>query len=154
MNWFKTDSRRMDHDRELLLRSQAIVSDPELDMFFDELREEQAYRLTLRKKVLGLLELFSSDEQRFEQRRLQQRLESLLAVLRDLKILTSMHFLAFPRNQSERFCLHPDYFVLEIDAGSLERHAFYLQAETDLKDLVRKGDKAMTAFRRASRKLL
>jgi hypothetical protein len=154
MSWFKTDSRLIDRDRELLLRAQALAGEPELDAFLEALRDEQSYRLASRKKVLDFLQFFEAPERRFEQRRLQQRLGVLLAVLRDLKVFTAIHFLVFPRNQSERFCLHPDYFVLEADAGSLEEHAFYLQAEADLKALVVRGTEAAAAFWRAVHKTL
>ena len=152
MSWFKTDSRLIDRDRELLLRAEALAGESELDAFFDALRDEQSYRLALRKKVIDFLQFFEVPERRFEQRRLQRRLDVLLAILRDLKVFTAIHFLIFPRTQIERFCLHPDYFVLEADAGSLEEHAFYLQAETDLKVLVGRGTEAAAAFWRTAHK--
>ena len=154
MNWFKSDSRLLDHDRELFLRAQALLGESELDAFLDELRDERAYLLSLRQKVLTFLQFFEEEGRRFEQRRLQQRLAELLAVLRDLKAFTAIHFLAFPRNQGERFRLHPDYFVLEVDAASLEEHAFHLQADADLKALVSRGSEAAATFWRAVRKTL
>ena len=48
MSWFKTDSRLIDRDRELLLRAEALAGESELDAFFDALRDEQSYRLALR----------------------------------------------------------------------------------------------------------
>ncbi|MBE0596119.1 MAG: hypothetical protein IH614_02475 [Desulfuromonadales bacterium] len=156
MKWFKDDGAQ-EHDRQLYLQAEAIMGETDFDYFFDTLRTDRAYYTANRGRLLNYLKMLDSDEFRLHDRRLQARLLELQQALKDLKAHTGAHFLAFPRNQTGdniRFCLHPDYFILEANDVSLDEHGFYLKAERKLGEYVAKAVIRYEAFRTLAKKKL
>lgn len=149
MKWFR-GAKCSQEDKALFWASEELLKEEELGDFLSHLGEEKAFFGGERARVLEYLRFFESSRP-FVDRRVQEALTNLLGALRELKIVTAVHFLVFPRNQTGdnvRHCLHPDYFILGVEDGfSLDQHRFYLSAEEQMRHAAARTQEAYSAFR-------
>lgn len=149
MKWFR-GAKGSQEDKALFWASEELLKEEELEAFLSHLREEKAFYGIERAKVIEYLRFFESSRP-FVDRRVQEALANLVGALQELKVVTAVHFLVFPRNQTGdnvRHCLHPDYFILGVeDHFSLEQHRFYLNAEQQMRQAAQKTLDAYGAFR-------
>ncbi len=133
------------------------MGEEDLHLLLKLLKEEKAFFLNARRRLIDFVSFFIQGEHRFDDPRVQKPLESLLGALSELKIVTATHFFVFPRNQTGsnlRHCLHPDYFVLEMHDISIDEHQFFLKAERQLEETITKVVAAYETFRRQVRRRL
>lgn len=149
MNWFR-GAKGSQEDKALFWASEELLKEEELDDFLAHLREEKSFYGEERAKILEYLRFFESSRP-FVDRRVQEALVELIQALRELKVVTAVHFLVFPRNQTGgnlRHCLHPDYFILGVeDHFSLDQHRFYFNAEEQMRQAAARTAEAYKTFR-------
>ena len=156
MKLFK-NQKSLEQDRLSFAAAEAVMSEAEFTTFLEMLRTEKSFLTEPRAKCLELLKYLAAPESRFVSRRLREKAAALVTVLQELKILTSTHFLVFPRNQTGsnlRHSLHPDYFILEMTNVSLDQHEFHLKAERQLAQCVAATGDCYREYRDAARRQL
>ncbi len=156
MKWFKNE-KNLDQDRASFAAAEAVMSEAEFTSFLEMLRTEKSYLTETRAKCLELLKFLTAPASRFGSRKMREKATALVAALQELKILTTTHFLVFPRNQTGnnlRHSLHPDYFILEMTNVSLDQHEFHLKAERQLAECLATTSDCYREYRAAARRQL
>lgn len=154
--WFR-GAKGSEDDKELFRASEEILGEETLRAFLELLREEKTFYTGNRVVVLEFLRFFEEEGHRFENRRVQEKLQLFLQALKELKVITAVHFLVFPRNQTGdnlRHTLHPDYFILEMQDISMDEHQFFLRAEKQLQEVCEQAKAACEAYLKEARKRL
>lgn len=150
MRWLR-GAKGSEDDKELFHASEEILGEETLQAFLGLLTEEKSFYSANRAVVLEFLRFFEEEGRSFQNRRIQEKLQAFLQAVKELRIVTAVHFLVFPRNQSGdnlRHSLHPDYFILEMEDISVEEHQFYLKAEKQLQQACRQADEAYGNYRK------
>ncbi len=149
--------QHLENDRQLFLKADSLVDEATFEAFILLLKEERSFVSSVRSRVLEFASFLNQEQPNFAVRKLQEKIGQLLTALQELKAFTASHFLIFPRNQTGpdiRHCLYPDYFILEINQGTIEDHEFHLKAEKNLHHFADQAEKAYRSFRKAVRSKL
>jgi hypothetical protein len=153
--WF-VNEEHLKVDRELFVLSESIADEQCFSIFIESLKERYFSRSN-RALILNFFEFFEGESRRFQSARIQSKLDDLLRALKVLKDFSAAHFFVFPKNQDGaeiRHSLHPDYFELEMNSGSIEEHRFYLEIEKKLLSHAEHLEECYRSFRKIAEKAL